>query len=70
MESFTGVCQKFKNKNSELFVLKISIRLRSRGRDAVTVYKIKYEVAWSRSGWTPHRRIRIRVGISEASKLM
>lgn len=49
---------------------KIFIKDRRSGREAVTVYKIKYILAWSRSGWYPHPRIRSRVGIREASKKM
>lgn len=65
-----GITQKLRIINKDLLVLKIIIRLKRRGRDAVTVYKIKYEDAWSRSGWAPHVRIRNNVGIKDASNLI
>jgi hypothetical protein len=37
------------------------------GNDAVTVYIIKYILAWTRSGWYPHIIIIIIVGIRDAS---
>jgi len=43
---------------------------RRSGREAVIVYSIIYIPAWVRSGWYPQPRIRIRVGISDASKKM
>lgn len=40
---------------------------RRSGREAVTVYNIKYIPACNRSGWYPHPRIRSSVGINDAS---
>lgn len=40
------------------------------GNDAVTVYIIKYILAWRRSGWYPHNMIIIMVGINDASNQM
>lgn len=38
-----------------------------RGREAVTVYIIRYNLACNRSGWYPHPIIINIVGIKEAS---
>lgn len=55
----------------KLFVFeKITKSLKRRGRDAVTVYIIRYILACRRSGWYPHARMRNKVGIKEASKKM
>lgn len=48
--------------------LKIRVRESRRGREAVTVYIMRYIPACIRSGWYPQPRIRRRVGIREASK--
>lgn len=37
------------------------------GNDAVTVYIIRYMLAWIRSGWYPHIIIIIIVGTKDAS---
>jgi hypothetical protein len=37
------------------------------GKEAVTVYNIKYMLACMRSGWYPHSIINNMVGIKEAS---
>lgn len=37
------------------------------GNDAVTVYNMRYILAWRRSGWYPQYVIIRTVGISEAS---
>lgn len=47
-----------------------TISARSRGREAVIVYSIRYRPACSRSGWYPQPIIRSRVGINEASNKM
>jgi len=39
------------------------------GSEAVTVYKIRYIEACSRSGWAPHIKIRNTVGIKAASNI-
>ena len=49
-------------------VFHINERDKSKGREAVTVYIIKYIPACRRSGWYPHPKISKRVGIKEASK--
>jgi hypothetical protein len=41
--------------------------IKSNGSEAVTVYIIRYILAWSRSGWYPHSMISAIVGISDAS---
>jgi len=46
------------------------ITRRRRGREAVIVYIIMYIPACVRSGWYPHPRMRIRVGIRDISKKM
>lgn len=38
------------------------------GKEAAIIYIIKYVPACSRSGCRPQERIRIKVGISDASK--
>lgn len=53
------------NKLNEFHLIFI-IMSRS-GRDAETVYNIKYILAWIRSGWYPHNIIRSIVGIKDAS---
>jgi len=63
-------------KNSHLGIIKdkwcmleaISTKENKRGKDAVTVYKIKYKPACRRSGWYPHPIIINNVGINDASK--
>lgn len=50
----------FENRRSEQNIINI-------GSDAVTVYNIRYILAWSRSGWYPHIIIIAIVGISDAS---
>lgn len=45
----------------------IDVNITNIGREAVTVYNIKYILACIRSGWYPHVIIIIIVGISEAS---
>ena len=52
------------------FKLNNFIIINNRGRDAVTVYMIKYILACVRSGWYPHNMIRSIVGIREASNQM
>lgn len=57
-----------KNINNDLFHLEIIIRQIRRGNEEVTVYNIKYVLAWIRSGCTPHPKIIINVGIKDDSK--
>lgn len=56
------------NINIELFHLAIKIMIIKRGNEAETVYIIRYVLACTRSGWAPHPKIIIKVGIREASK--
>jgi hypothetical protein len=48
----------------ELYIIENIINM---GRDAVTVYNIRYILAWTRSGWYPHNIIMSIVGTREAS---
>ena len=49
---------------------KITIILRSSGREAATVYNIRYKPACRRSGWLPHPRIINKVGTKDASNII
>lgn len=48
---WVGAVKNGLNKNSEQVLLKIVVILISRGREAATVYSIRYIPACSRSGW-------------------
>lgn len=56
-----------KNKNLPLSLLNFKIK-NKRGREENNVYIKKYKVAWIRSIWYPHPRIKNIVGIKENSK--
>ena len=65
----TGESHKDINMKSEWFLRRMSKSLIKNGSEAVTVYKIRYIEACSRSGWAPHIKIRNTVGIKAASNI-
>ena len=67
---FLGVIQFGKVVKRCPFIFIIRRRENNSGREVKIIYIIRYVPAWRRSGWYPQPKMRIKVGIREASNII